>query len=69
MPSIFVKKIPSMSTEMRMSSRMAKLISSGISTPMAVEKRKTPFSMTRKPTMCEKMRRRMTIRISPLNRA
>ena len=58
-----------MSTEMRMSSRMAKLMSSGISTPMAVEKRKTPFSMVRNPTMCEKMRWRSVMRISPLSSA
>ena len=45
------------------------LMSSGISTPMAIEKRKTPFSITRKPTMCEKMRERRTIRIRPLSRA
>lgn len=36
---------------------------------MAIEKRKTPFSITRKPTMCEKMRERRTIRIRPLSRA
>ena len=36
---------------------------------MAVEKRKTPFSMVRNPTMCEKMRWRSVMRISPLSSA
>ena len=60
---------PSINTEMRISSRMAVLISIGISTPMAIEKRNTPFSMTRNPTMWVKMRERSTMSIKPLSRA
>ena len=67
-PSL-VRKSPSMRIEMRMSSMIAISIIEGISTPTAIEKRKTPFSMTRNPTMCEKMRVRTTMRISPLSRA
>ena len=60
---------PSINTESRISSIIAALISSGISTPIAIEKRNTPFSITRKPTIWVKIRERSTMSIKPVSSA
>ena len=54
-----------MSIEIKISSIIARLISIGNSTPIAIEKRNTPFSITRKPIRWAKIRLRITIRIRP----
>ena len=67
--STFVRNIPSINTDIKISSIIAELIKIGISTPIAIEKSNTPFSMTKKPIIWVKIRERNTMSISPLSNA